>query len=172
MRIFLCLQVKWREQVDASSWLVDISCLTLKPPIFLTIITQFTAPGEGRKWFKVKGFHEINDPLILIDPLKSTFNSRHTLSCSFYIAHFWALTVITRWSRVSLKSAGQDVRGLKSGTSIILLPLPSSFCDAVQERRVLTSKELVQSCCIDIYRTFQGCHPVNRDEVGGTSLFL
>lgn len=72
------------------SWSVDFSCLTLGPHlwIFLTIINQFTALGGGRKWLKVKGFCEINDPIILMDPLKSTFNGGDTLSCSFYIANF------------------------------------------------------------------------------------
>lgn len=97
-----------------------------------------------------EGFCKINDPLIIIDLLKS---SRTILFWSLYIIRLWALTVITRWSRVSWKCAGQDVGGDLGGkchfTSIIIV------CSGEKSEGSLTSMQLVENCCINVKRLLE-----------------
>ena len=88
----------------------------------------------GTKW--LKGFHETSDTLILIDHLKCIFDSWTALCPSLCVAnetHCCALTVITRWSGVNWKWAGQDVGGVKRGKSVSSQPLVSPASEDVQE---------------------------------------
>lgn len=97
-----------------------------------------------------EGFCKINDPLIIIDLLKS---SRIILFWSLYIIRLWALTVITRWCRVSWKCAGQDVGGVLGGkchfTSIIIV------CSGEKSEGCLSGVQLVENCCINVKRLLE-----------------
>lgn len=57
--------------------------------------------------------------------------------------HFGAITVITRWSRVSWKWLAK-IGGVKGEKSAVLLPLSPSFGDGEQDekKRCLSSREI------------------------------